>query len=201
MIPRIILAAALSVSTLSVSALSFSMATSSFAAATVDDPENPVAGRSVTAADRDELKNRLFADLAAAKTEEQGRAAENAIWEMWVDHPDPAIRAAISRGMQQREAYDWDGAIETFSAVIEQAPTYPEGWNQRAFIHFLKGDYDDSLADLDRALELEPRHFGALAGKALIFLGNGRFEQGQRILRQAVALHPFLKERRMIVPQ
>ncbi|MAS05650.1 MAG: hypothetical protein CL534_13350 [Ahrensia sp.] len=151
--------------------------------------------------DREALADRLFERLAAATTEEEGRRAEDAVWEMWIDHPDAEIRDAIALGMRQRESYDWDAALQTFSGVIESDPGYAEGWNQRAFIHFLKGDYDASLADLDKTLELEPRHFGALAGVGLIYLSTNRFDEGQEILRQAVALHPFLKERRMLVPQ
>lgn len=151
--------------------------------------------------DRAEIHARLFENLAAATTEEEGRRAEDAIWQFWIDHPDPAIREAIAEGMRQRESYDWDGALATFSRVIETDPDYAEGWNQRAFIHFLKEDYDASLADLERALELEPMHFGALAGKALIFMQTDRFDEGQAVLRQAVALHPFLKERGMLVPR
>lgn len=154
---------------------------------------------SALAADRDEIRDRLFERLAAATNEQEGRRAEDAIWHMWIDHPDPVIREAIALGMRQRESYDWDAALVTFSGVIERDPDYAEGWNQRAFIHFLKGDDDASLADLDRALALEPRHFGAMAGRALIYLGSNRFEEGQRQLREAVALHPFLKERRMLV--
>jgi tetratricopeptide (TPR) repeat protein len=151
--------------------------------------------------DRDALADRLFERLAAATTEEQGRRAEDAVWQMWIDHPDEGIRDAIALGMRQRESYEWDRALETFSRVIERDPDYAEGWNQRAFIHFLKEDLDASFADLERALELEPRHFGALAGKALIFMQTGRFGEGQAVLRQAVAIHPFLKERRMLVPE
>ena len=151
--------------------------------------------------DREALADRLYERLAAATTEEEGSRAEDAVWEMWIDHPDAEIRDAIALGMRQREAYDWDAALKTFSRVIERDPDYAEGWNQRAFIHFLKGDYDASLADLDKTLELEPRHFGALAGVGLIFMSTNRFDEGQKILRQAVAIHPFLKERRMLVPQ
>lgn len=151
--------------------------------------------------DRDALRDRLFDRLAAATTEEEGRRAEDAVWTMWIDHPDAEIRDAIARGMRQRESYEWDEALETFSFVVERDPGYAEGWNQRAFIHFLKGNDEASLADLEKALELEPRHFGALAGKALIHLGADRFEEGQALLREAVAIHPFLKERRMIVPR
>jgi len=149
--------------------------------------------------DREALANRLYERLAAATTEDEGRRAEDAVWEMWIDHPDAEIRDAIALGMRQRESYDWDAALQTFSGVIERDPDYAEGWNQRAFIHFLKGNYEASLADLEKTLELEPRHFGALAGVALIYMSTNRFDKGQDVLRQAVALHPFLKERSMLV--
>jgi tetratricopeptide (TPR) repeat protein len=144
---------------------------------------------------------RLLEELAAAQTEEQGRLAEDEVWRFWIAHPDPEIRDAVAFGIARREAYDWDGALAAFNTVIEADPDYAEGWNQRAFIHFLKEDFDASFADLERALELEPMHFGALSGEALILLKTGRFDEGQAVLKKAVEIHPFLKERGMLVPQ
>jgi len=151
--------------------------------------------------DKDALRDRLFERLAAARTEKEGREAEDAIWRMWVDHPDQQVREAIALGMRQRDSYDWDRAVQTFSRAILADPEYAEGWNQRAFVYFLREDLDASLADLEKALELEPRHFGALSGKAMILMRTGRFEEGQAVLRKAVAMHPFLKERGMLVAQ
>ena len=137
------------------------------------------AGASASGVDRSQLENRLFERLAAATTEEQGRKAEDAIWQMWVDHPNPAIRDAVARGMRQRDSYDWDAALATFTDVIDADPDYAEGWNQRAFIYFLKEDFEASLSDLDRALQLEPRHFGALSGKALILIATAASTTGR----------------------
>lgn len=156
---------------------------------------------SAASVDTEALRARLFERLAAAGSEEEGRRTEEAIWRMWVDHPDPQVRETLALGMRQRDSYEWDRAIETFSQVILADPQYAEGWNQRAFIHFLKEDLDAALADLNRTLELEPRHFGALSGKAMILMRTDRFDEGQQILRQAVALHPYLKERGMLVAQ
>jgi tetratricopeptide (TPR) repeat protein len=156
---------------------------------------------SAASAGQHELRDRLFERLAAATTEKEGRDAEDAIWRMWVDHPDPQVREALALGMRQRDSYDFDEAIQTFSRVILADPAYAEGWNQRAFIYFLKEDLDAALADLEKTLELEPRHFGALSGKAMILMRTGRSDEGQATLREAVALHPFLRERGMLVPQ
>ena len=51
-----------------------------------------------------------------------------------------------------------------------------------------------------RTLELEPRHFGALAGLFLVLFRRGRVEQANAALVQAVRIHPWLKERTMLPP-
>jgi tetratricopeptide (TPR) repeat protein len=146
-------------------------------------------------------RDRLFEQLKNAKTETEGRALENAIWEMWMaEAPTPEIARTVKAAMDAREAYDYDRALMLIDSVVATAPAYAEGWNQRAFIRFLKEDLDGALDDLDRALELEPRHFGALAGKAIILMQQGRMELGQKALREAVEIHPWLKERPMLVP-
>lgn len=143
----------------------------------------------------------LFQQLRNAGTERQGRAIENEIWRMWMAQaPLPDIEQAVSEAMRKRERYDWDGALVILDTVVGDAPNYAEGWNQRAFIRFLKQDFDGSLEDIERALVLEPKHFAALAGKATILMQQGRVELGQTALRQAAEIHPWLKERSMLLP-
>lgn len=148
-----------------------------------------------------EQRRQMFARLRNAATEQQGRAAEDAIWRMWMDSaPSPEIARAVDTAMDARESYDFDKALRLLDEVVAAAPDYAEGWNQRAFIRFLKDDFDGSLDDIERALELEPEHFAALAGKAIILMRQGRMELGQQALRQAVEIHPWLKERSMLLP-
>ena len=157
------------------------------------------------AAERSERLNayrdRLFDRLKNAVTEAEGRAIENAIWEMWMaDAPTAAIGRDVKNAMDARESYDFDRALSLLDGVVATAPDYAEGWNQRAFIRFLKEDLDGALEDLDRTLELEPRHFGALSGKAIVLMQQGRVELGHEALREAVEIHPWLKERSMLPP-
>jgi len=148
-----------------------------------------------------EMRERLFRDLRNAPTERAGRMAEDAVWRMWMAQaPTETVRLFVVDAMRKREIYDWDGALTILNDVIEQAADYAEGYNQRAFIRFLKRDYDGSLSDIDKALELEPLHFAALSGRALILLQQGRIDVGQKALRQAVEIHPWLKERSMLIP-
>lgn len=148
-----------------------------------------------------EKRRRLFERLRKAQTEQQGRIAEDAIWRMWMDSaPTTDVARAVSDAMTARESYDFDKALRLLDRVVAAAPDYAEGWNQRAFIRFLKEDLDGSLDDIARALELEPEHFAALAGQAVILMRQGRMNLGQAALRRAVEIHPWLKERSMLIP-
>src|SRR5262249_56861979 len=74
----------------------------------------------------------------------------------------------IARGLAAMEACDFAAALEAFDRVVELAPDYAEGWNKRATLHWLRGAFEESVADIDRTLALEPHHFGALSGLAMI---------------------------------
>lgn len=142
----------------------------------------------------------LFEALKNATNEEEAGRIEDAIWRSWLDAaPSPEIRGKIDSAMRKRGAYDFQGAKELLDDVVSEAPDYSEGWNQRAFILFLQGNYEASLEDIDRALALEPRHFGALSGRAIILMTLGRVQLGQEALKEAVEIHPFLKERDMLI--
>lgn len=147
-------------------------------------------------------RERLFENLKNAPSEAEARAIENAIWEMWMAQaPNADVARSISDAMTARESYDYSRALALLDTAVAAAPDYAEAWNQRAFVRFLREDFDGALTDIDRALELEPRHFGALSGRALVLMRFGRMEAAQRTLREAVAIHPWLKERSLIIPE
>lgn len=146
-----------------------------------------------------EKVQRLYIELKQSKTESAARAVENKIWQKWVIGPNTEATDLLAKAMERRRAYDFAGSLEILNKVVEKTPNWAEGWNQRAFVHFLREEFDKSLEDADRAIELEPNHFGALAGKAQILMSQGRTELGQKALRRAIKLHPFLKERALLI--
>jgi tetratricopeptide (TPR) repeat protein len=81
--------------------------------------------------------------------------------------------------------------------LIAQYPNYSEGWNQRATIYYLMGNFDASVLDVAQTLKLEPRHFGALSGLAAILWQKGNQDLARKSLREAVRIHPFLSGRGM----
>lgn len=159
------------------------------------------ASPSALLADTTSERERLFAALKSAKTEREGREAENAIWRWWLNQaPTLEVRDAIDHGMERRESYDFEAAETAFDIAVRDAPDYAEGWNQRAFARFLRDNVDGALSDLERAVDLEPKHFGAWSGMFHILLQMGRTEVAYAALERAVAIHPWLKERGMLPP-
>ncbi len=142
----------------------------------------------------------LFAEMAAAENETDARVISNQMWELWTDAPDEAAQALLDRGMQARSSYDFLGALEALDGLVAYCPDYAEGYNQRAFVNYLRQDFATALVDLDRTIERSPRHVGALSGKALSLLALGRVEEARAALTAALALNPWLSERHLAAP-
>jgi Tfp pilus assembly protein PilF len=52
------------------------------------------------------------------------------------------------------------------------------------------GNYDTSLADIEKVLELEPRHFGALSGRGMIYQRQGKWGAALDAYREALKMNP-----------
>lgn len=147
----------------------------------------------------DTVRGVLFERLASASTEREGREVESAVWNFWLDQaPDSDLRALMDQGMDRVRVYDFEQAEKLYSQVIEAAPDYAEAYNQRAFVRFLREHYDSSLSDLEKTLELEPKHFGALAGLYHVLLRQNRTKAAFGAIQEAVTIHPWLKERHVL---
>ncbi|UWR24118.1 hypothetical protein K3756_05770 [Sulfitobacter sp. S190] len=145
----------------------------------------------------DEL-SALFEEARAAETYQEGRTLSGRMWEVWLRAPDEAAQAVLDRGLSRRDSYDYVNAYADFTRLIEYCPDYAEGWNQRAFISFLRDDLDQALVDLDKALALQPRHVAAQAGRGLTLLKLGRIDEARTQMLAAVANNPWLNERALL---
>jgi len=141
----------------------------------------------------------LFARLKTVKAQEDGDEIVAQIWKLWQQSGSPELDAAMQHAvlvMGQVPAL----AMPILDDIVARAPDWAEGWNKRATVHYLMGEYDRSLADIDRVLALEPRHFGALAGMGLIRIEKGETREALAAFRRALAVNPFLRERFGIIP-
>lgn len=147
----------------------------------------------------DPLRLMLLKELAKAEDAQVARHAESAVWQYWFSlSPTLKVREMLDAGMERREAYDYDAAERYFDQVIESAPEYAEGYNQRAFVLFLRENYNDAQADLEKTLTLEPDHFGALSGLFHILRRQNRQKAALSVLRSAVSVHPWLNEHTLL---
>lgn len=137
----------------------------------------------------------LRSQVQNAGTEMEGRIYDRQMWEIWTRAPDAQAQGFLDRGMELLRYADYTAALIELDALIAYCPDYAEGWNQRAFVHFLQQDFAAALEDLDEVLEINPDHTGALSGKALSLMSMGRVELAQDVLRKALELNPWLPER------
>ncbi len=150
-------------------------------------------------ADQTKERAALFAELAAAKNEADAREIEDRIWKFWRSFADDKSRQLLEEARQAELRFDYDEAIIYLKGAVEHQPQFAEGFNQLAYVYFLTGQYDASLTTIDRALELEPMHYAALAGEGVILVQEGKVTQAQAPLKRALAIDPWLKERNLIV--
>ena len=134
----------------------------------------------------------LFERLLAAPEFEEARRIEASIWDIWVESGDDALDALMSRGWVAMNARDYDTALLSFDAIVEADPEFAEGWNKRATLFYLMERYSDSVRDVERTLELEPRHFGALSGMGLISMALGDEAAALDWFDRALAVNPHL---------
>ena len=56
----------------------------------------------------------------------------------------------------------------------------------------MQGRYDESLTDIAKVLDLEPRHFGALSGKGMVLRSQGKPTEALHAMKDALAINPNL---------
>jgi len=119
--------------------------------------------------------------------------AENTMWRVWNRSGDDAVDQLFAVGVEQMGARLGEAAVETFTEVIRRRPEFAEGWNKRATVYYLVGEYEKSLADCDEVMKRNPYHFGALSGYGMIYLKLDRPAKALDYLQQALRVNPNLE--------
>ena len=153
-----------------------------------DAPAPPAAEPEAPASDAASL-DALFVELAEPGRDDWERV-ENEIIGIWSKSGSPSMDLLLRRGNEALEAEDYMAALEHFSALTDHAPDFAEGWNGRATTFYLMGEYALSIADVERVLALEPRHFGALSGLAFMFEAMEEPELALEALHMVQKLNP-----------
>ena len=117
---------------------------------------------------------------------------EVALWNIWSRSGDQDIDSMLIAGKKHLEDENFLEAVEQFTSVIEAAPNFAEGYNQRAIAYFMLEKWENALEDCKQAIILNPHHFGAFAGMGHVYLRLGQLGDAIDAYKQALTINPNL---------
>ena len=137
----------------------------------------------------DEL-DKLFAQLRQPATGSASLLVEPNIWYLWTQAGTPDQNKQLETATDAMNRANFAEALEKLNVLIGQTQSFPEAYNKRATLYFLMGRFDESLVDIVKTLDLEPRHFGALAGRGMIYQKQGKTADALRAFKEALSINP-----------
>lgn len=155
-------------------------------------PEPEVQAEATLSLSEEDLDG-LFERLAQSEDEKHAKAAEDEILRRFHTSKSDTTNLLMSWATRAMKDEKYAVALDILDRVVILQSDFAEGWNKRATVHYLMGDYGKAIADIEKTLALEPRHFGALSGFGLILRDMGDTRHALQAFEQALKIHPFLK--------
>jgi tetratricopeptide (TPR) repeat protein len=169
-------------------ALTITLAPASAAETAAAPPAEPAA----VAKPENRLES-LFGELKRQRNEKAAERIASRIFEEWNHSGSASIDLMMLWSQKAIEAEKFDVALDFLDQVVTLSPDFAEGWNRRATVHFMMRSFGKSMADIDRTLQLEPRHFGALAGMAQIMKERGSKELALEAYQRVLDIYPMMR--------
>ena len=149
---------------------------------------------SLFAEDNKKEIDELFVQLKSALNFENSKKIEGKIWDLWTTHPSKNnLTKLLADGSSAMMDNKLDAAYDKFTEAIKLDPNWAEAWNKRATVLYLMGKYKRPQADIDKVLELEKRHFGALSGQGLVQTALKNYQKALDSYIEAHKIHPHMK--------
>ncbi|WP_442583641.1 hypothetical protein ACSBOB_05180 [Mesorhizobium sp. ASY16-5R] len=142
---------------------------------------------------RVERLDELFTNLKRERNEKAAERIAARIWEEWNRSDSAIVDLMMQWSQQAAEKKKFDVALDFLDQVVTLSPDYAEGWNRRATVHYMMHNYGKSMADIERTLELEPRHFGALSGLAQIMKETERKQLALDAYQRVLDIYPMMR--------
>ena len=157
------------------------------------DAAPPAATPPPAAPTRQGRLDQLFTELKRERNEKAAERIAGRIWNEWNQSGSASIDLMMQWAQKATEDQKFDVALDFLDQVVTLQPDYAEGWNRRATVHFLMKNYGKSMADIERTLQLEPRHFGALSGLAQIMTETGHKQSALEAWQKVLAIYPMMR--------
>jgi tetratricopeptide (TPR) repeat protein len=136
----------------------------------------------------------LFLRLKKERSTEQARGIANEIREVLTQSGSATVDFLMESAARAMNDKRYGAALDFLDQVTLLKPDYVEGWNRRATLHYLLGNYPKAMSDSARVLALEPRHLGALAGIAGILQETGHEQQALNAWQSYLSYYPADRE-------
>tara|TARA_B100000787_G_scaffold104546_1_gene77405 strand:- start:1138 stop:1686 length:549 start_codon:yes stop_codon:yes gene_type:complete len=145
------------------------------------------------------ILNNLFNQLREANNLKSAKLLEEKIWSVWNEHPTKSkLTDKLELGTELMQYGSYDYALQVFNNIINSDPEWSEAWNKRATVFFLMNRHKESLSDIEKVLDIESRHFGALSGQARIFIRLQEYERAILSIKKALIFYPSFKSGELI---
>ncbi|WP_162408891.1 tetratricopeptide repeat protein [Acuticoccus sediminis] len=153
--------------------------------------------RSTTADERRQTRlDRMFDELAKATTKERADRIAGHILRRMTRSGSDTVDLLMNRSAVAIQNKDYGLALDLLDGVVRLKPDFAEGWNRRATVNFLAGNYGRSIADIEQVLKREPRHWGALVGLSVILVSLDQKARAVEVMTRALEIHPYLDDTR-----
>ena len=135
----------------------------------------------------------LFGELKRERNEKAAERIAGRIWEEWSRSGSASIDLMMGWSKTAMDNKKFDVALDFLDQVVTMEPTYAEGWNRRATVHFMMQNYAKSMSDINHTLQIEPRHFGALSGMGQIMKNTGSEELALKAWERVLDIYPMMR--------
>ncbi len=156
------------------------------------------AGPSPAQDDPDERIDTLLSQLAEPDRGDWAMV-ENQIMRIWSRSGSEAMDMLLRRGRDAIEAEDYAAAVEHLTALTDHAPDFAEGWHARATAFYMQGEFSLAMADVERVLALNPRHYRAMSGLGFMLEDMGETAHALTAFRAAETLNPHMPDVRSAI--
>ena len=137
--------------------------------------------------------DKLFEKLAVEEDESQAELIAEEVWALWTRSGSASVDLALRRGANAQTRLNFGLARRMFDNVTTLEPNYAEGWARSGRLALTENNLDRAIAELTKALILEPRHFYALWSLGSVMEKLERHEDALEIYNEAYALYPKLE--------
>jgi len=117
--------------------------------------------------------------------------AENGLWGIWFRASSPENNRELMAIRELIGEERLDEAEKRLDTLIKKAPDYAEAWNQRAIVHYARGDYEKSVADCREVVKRNPYHYGALSGMGQCLIRQNKLIEAQQVFTELLKIQPF----------